>query len=285
MKINQLLNKTPPKILFHYTSQEGLLSIINEKEVWSTKAHYLNDSTEFQYAIDLVYAALKNEKYKGERKIKQLAERVELIEDVNVCVTSFTKNGDLLSQWRGYGDLGAGYSLGLSGKSLKILAKSQSFILCPVIYEREKQESLVTEIIDHWLNDKKHIEGLSPNSGDESEFEDYIAMLAPTFKDPSFKEEQEWRLISPMLSSGLDRFSYRAGQYSLIPYYRFSLDEAVAELSPIEIFVGPSPMQEQSIRAVRSFLQSKDLISDVFDDSVVERSRYATKFKNLIHQQ
>jgi hypothetical protein len=259
MNIDEIVNSAPPVDLYHYTNQQGLLGIVNNKEIWSTKAHYLNDSREFSYAIDLVNEVLSSKKYSKNEDAQELKTRIGYVTTVNVCVTSFTKNGDLLSQWRGYGEGGVGYSIGLIGAELKRLANAQRFILCPVIYEKSDQILLVREIIERWLAGTHHVDGLTPTQDEPPEFEDYFAMLAPMFKDPSFKEEGEWRLISPMLSCDLDRFSFRAGRYFLIPYYRFSLEEPTISFSLSKIVVGPSPMQDLSKLALDSFLYSKDM--------------------------
>ena len=43
----------PPEILYHYTTQEGLLGIIKDKVIWATHTQYLNDQAEFSYALRL----------------------------------------------------------------------------------------------------------------------------------------------------------------------------------------------------------------------------------------
>jgi hypothetical protein len=272
MGIDEIVNRRVPKVLYHYTSQDGLIGIVDNKEIWATKAHYLNDSKEFEYAIDLVSELLEGEEYLGNKKAQDLRYRIGLVTHVNICVTSFTKNGDLLSQWRGYGTQGAGYSLGLSGAKLRKLAASQDFILCPVVYKKDQQVALVKEIIERWCNGEHHVVGLNPmqNTLDiKVEFEDYFAMLAPILKDPSFLEEQEWRLISPLLSCNADRFEFRAGQYSLLPYYRFSLNEPSIPFGLSKIVVGPSPMQELSTKAVESYLRSKGVSQDIVETSSI----------------
>jgi adenosylmethionine-8-amino-7-oxononanoate aminotransferase len=40
-------------VLYHYTSQAGLLGIINSKVLWASNIFYLNDTTEFAYFVDL----------------------------------------------------------------------------------------------------------------------------------------------------------------------------------------------------------------------------------------
>jgi hypothetical protein len=53
-------------------------------------------------------------------------------EDINVIC--FCKDGYLLSQWRGYGGDGYGYSLGFETSRLKELADKAGFVLGKCIY-------------------------------------------------------------------------------------------------------------------------------------------------------
>ena len=37
--------------LYHYTTQEGLLGIVEKGEIWATNIFYLNDAAEFKHAF------------------------------------------------------------------------------------------------------------------------------------------------------------------------------------------------------------------------------------------
>lgn len=56
-------DNNPPKMLFHYTTQNGLLGIIKDKSLWLSDNRYLNDITEYNLAIDLVKSELKKREY------------------------------------------------------------------------------------------------------------------------------------------------------------------------------------------------------------------------------
>jgi hypothetical protein len=43
----ELATDSPPPILYHYTSQDGLLGILDSKSIWASKVQYLNDEQEF----------------------------------------------------------------------------------------------------------------------------------------------------------------------------------------------------------------------------------------------
>ena len=48
--------------IYSYTSQKGLLGILQSKKLWMTNILYLNDSSEFTHTLDLVKAELKVQK-------------------------------------------------------------------------------------------------------------------------------------------------------------------------------------------------------------------------------
>jgi hypothetical protein len=50
-----------PDFIYHYTNQSGLLGILENRELWATKIHYLNDSTEFSYIFKMVDGLLAME--------------------------------------------------------------------------------------------------------------------------------------------------------------------------------------------------------------------------------
>lgn len=41
------------KILYHYTSVEGIFGILNNNKIWATNMFFLNDISEFKYTFDL----------------------------------------------------------------------------------------------------------------------------------------------------------------------------------------------------------------------------------------
>jgi hypothetical protein len=259
--LNQILNTSKPDLLYHYTSQTGLLGIINEEELWATKVHYLNDSKEFKLALGLILSEIDKRLVSADSdttdRLNILKDDISDISSVHVFVLSFTTKGDLLSQWRAYGADGSGYSIGFDSKSIIDIAIKHGCIFAPCVYEMKKQNEIVKEIVDVGLSDQSRI--LNNNNIPATEFSDFVAMVAPLLKDHSFIEEQEWRLISPMIASTRPNFSFKAGKTSLIPYYRFPLSESSTNKGIKEIIIGPSPHQELASDALKALLYSKKL--------------------------
>jgi hypothetical protein len=101
MNVKEILHRPPPPILYHYTTQQGLLGIINNQEIWATHTQYLNDSREFCHATELMreeVSAMEKEPRVPEASREDLATMHEWLsggsESVNVCVCSFSQNGN-----------------------------------------------------------------------------------------------------------------------------------------------------------------------------------------------
>jgi hypothetical protein len=110
-----------PPVLYHYTTQAGLLGIITSREIWATHTQYLNDSQEFQHAVAvamsqvaLKLAAESNEDRKTVLQ-RMLDGLMPSIETINVFVCSFSECGDSVAQWRAYGDATGGFAVGFWG--------------------------------------------------------------------------------------------------------------------------------------------------------------------------
>lgn len=84
-----------------------------------------------------------------------------------------------------------------------------------------------------------------------SPFGDAALALAAMIKSEGFKEEREWRLISPILSYSTAKFRY--GNHTLIPYWEYDMDIRNTLES---IIIGPTPEVELSERAVAVLLAS-----------------------------
>jgi hypothetical protein len=94
--------------------------------------------------------------------------------------------------------------------------------------------------------------------------------VAPTIKHPSFYEEEEWRLISGALGTGMAKILFRIGKSMIVPYLKFDLGK---EFPLREIVVGPSPHKDLSVNSVRILLSAKKLRNiDIDSSSVPYRS-------------
>jgi hypothetical protein len=167
---------------------------------------------------------------------------------VNVCVVCFCEEHDLLSQWRGYSGGSYGYSLGFDTDSLNNLASSRNFVLGRCIYDQADQQRIVREICDRCLNS-----AITDTLALLAEFTESIIEVGVFFKDASFKEENEWRLVSKPINAA--ELHFQPGKSMIRPYYKFGFsDAAIVEGAT----VGPCPHLALSVNAVSSFLRKEN---------------------------
>ena len=230
--LNDVLSRKPETPLYHYTTQTGLLGIIKDRQIWATHTQYLNDRREFLHAVDLVRREIErllNEQNTGAGEAS--ATRTEALngmhgalslspEQINVCVCSFSEDGDSLSQWRAYGG-SSGFAIGFSPEVLVAAVGKQSFFMAQCIYDPSAQldivRALVEEVLDEHLSkspakeDAEMDEILWKTGGN---LLPYLYRYAPMLKDQSFKGEREWRIISrPISAHSLD---YREGRSLIV---------------------------------------------------------------------
>lgn len=256
-----------PAALFHYTNQQGLIGISSSRSVWASGIRYLNDGHEFALCLDLVREAA-NELRNGLSRddtllVDTLVYVAANVEEANVCVASFTEQGDLLSQWRGYCTPGDGFSMGMPTALLRDSVAAAGWHLTKCVYDGVTQRQLVAESLRrHFARMRTVTAGLMPRpvTVDDAPifqaawpFAAEIAALAPTIKDPSFREEDEWRAISPPLD--FRKLNYRPGRHTLIPYATLPL--VGLEQAEVLVRVGPTQYLELSAGAAGGLLMSR----------------------------
>jgi hypothetical protein len=262
--LTEVFAQSPTIPLYHYTTQEGLLGIVKTKEIWATHTQYLNDTREYLHALEMVHEEIQVlvvNCSNGERLaiLEEMDEDVRGVDgkgvravDGNVCVSSFSEDRDSLFQWRAYSPAAAGFAIGIPGQHLQNLAAKQEFYLARCIYDRAKQQVLIRALIEEVIDENTARRAGTRKGGAHfprgGNLHVYLHRYAPILKDPSFREELEWRVISGPLMCTSQRFDFCEGQSMLIPYYRFALeleDEGLP-LQVHEIVVGPTPNPEDS---------------------------------------
>jgi len=271
-----VLYETPPPLLYHYTDQNGLLGIIKKNEIWATHHQCLNDTQEFLHAKGLIRGEIDRLCESANSDIRSLLEAMRTTldgkgnEDVNLYIASFSEDGDSLPQWRAYGGQTAGFALGFWGGRLVL---PERFRMRRCIYNPEKQsevvQHIVTAVVERTLN-------LMPAVGTSNArltagmglcLE--LHRFALIFKHKKFEEEKEWRVVSPVLMDLKPAYQveekinldFRQGKSMLIPYQRVPLKDAKNSFPLHEVVVGPNPNPEQSLRSVRSLLNSQGLVA------------------------
>jgi Protein of unknown function (DUF2971) len=281
--IDALYELKPTSRLYHYTTLDAIQNIIKEHGLWATDIHYFNDSAELGHTAGLLRNEISRRLAQGTNSRTILDQMLQWVgqritNGHTLFVTSLTPNGNLLSQWRGYCSYGKGMSLGFSAAHIISCAAEQSYNIGQCVYDSSRQQEIVRAVIDT-VEALAISEGPSPPSTAHpsqsyhpvfSKCEDAILRIAALFKNPTFREEAEWRVVSPVVTDYIHSdIEYRPGRSTLIPYKLFSLARAgQAKLELEHVFIGPTPHMNLSMNSLVQLL-SRNGISPMIENSLV----------------
>lgn len=243
-----------PRLIFHYTNAQGIIGILSTHKIWATNLGFLNDPTEFVYSQNITIKTLRDfRKTQTSQHIVLLIDN--LIKDIKSIhhsnspffISCFCEKEDLLSQWRSYGENGNGYAIGIYTNliGLHTYNKETAFDIRPVIYNRNKQCLLITNLLNYIITYGNSINYLKrknyffENIHQELTgiFIDYLLI----FKNPLYSEEKEWRAIS---ISTTENLKFREKNNQIIPYIELDMslydDNKKCVLPVSDIKIGPT---------------------------------------------
>jgi len=257
-----LFADTPRDTLYHYTSLSGLLGIVGSGELRASDIRYMNDSTELRHTLDLLRSQIRRRLAAGTDRPQLLSQFMEwlsprVVRGPMLFGGSFRANGNLLSQWRGYSVHGKGVSLGFAPQHIIKCASQQNFQLTKCLYSPRAQRSLVEKILDT-IEDSVSVEQEEEKQYGEkfARIEADLLRIAAIMKHPSFEEEQEWRIVSPVISETRHHpIEFREGHSMLVPFYRFSLrSDSGTGIGLDHVYAGPTNNIELSMRSLELYL-------------------------------
>lgn len=257
-----------PLRLYHYTSLDSLVGIIEDGVLRASQVQFMNDAEEFKYAIELTQDLLAKQEESSTSTEEQnaaslLSESLERIRGWRHFAFCLSEKGDLLSQWRSYCPKEGGVSLGFHSQLLHAVGKEEGFKLVRCLYKPTEQTRVLDPIVNSGIQEVLRLmqsrstkDPIKLDPAVQSFFDEFGA-VAPRLKHPSFSEEKEWRLIGGPTSKHHDKVGYRAGRSMLIPYYNipFSTDQLEHPLK--DIVVGPTTHPGLSADSVGAFISSR----------------------------
>jgi hypothetical protein len=278
------LDERASPIVYHYCSTDTFLAIIQNRRLRFSDINTMNDFGEMHWAYDKFIDAVNIDLGDYDRKF--LDEVDEIVSSLQLhslpLISCFSRDGDLLSQWRAYADNGAGVSLGLDSALLKRLA-----VRCGlVIYDEKEQVKYFRELLSvahtFWKSAGNKLDL-------KAKFREFLFVVAfdnCLIKSPAFAEEKEVRFIrattveqmddgrwslSDSEGSSEDRFSstkqqicYRTRNGGIVAYVDLPLDGLGPKLVR-EVILGPrSPNNGAEV--------SMALLSQGFTDFKIRKS-------------
>lgn len=264
--LNENSSSPPPSRLFHYTDANGLLGIFDKHKLWATHTAFLNDETEtshIKHKFEEIYYELINQAEPDDNAELNINHPLWIYRDFlhrlsyntlrtkpdhHVYAVSFCENNDLLSQWQGYGNNGAGYAIGFDTDQFKQLPKAKDFKFHKVIYCEEKQKQILNSTVNVVI---KSLKELIPNPSNDSNgqiierhasiFEWQVRKYAPFFKHKDFEAENEWRLSYAPLAIDPKEVEFRNGRFGLTPYTEIEINISDKGTLPINsVMSGPT---------------------------------------------
>ncbi|MBL3567474.1 hypothetical protein JMM59_21080, partial [Rhodovulum sulfidophilum] len=101
--------------MFHYTSAEGALAILQSGRMRFTDYAYLNDTREITYGLDVIRSVLEGETHisvsPALADLKAHLDDVDPVSSYNLYTASFSSDSDSLSQFRLYGPVALGFDV------------------------------------------------------------------------------------------------------------------------------------------------------------------------------
>ena len=259
-----------PGLLYHYTTADGLLSILKGQTLWATNIQYLNDAQEVKYFTEKLTSYLDGvDPGFGQDHadaINLLQNDPRFYDSSDLYVVSFSEAGDLLSQWRGYASSG-GFCIGFDRSILaQIHPPHGESILKQCDYDPAIQNNKIQELIlsgslalSHHSNSSKWDTADIPAVYQRIRIKNEALVLSSHMKHPSFREEKEWRLVA--ICNERKHLHFRIGRSKLIPYIELSWkgNAYSQRIQPIRsIRVGPGIDSAASAHSLEMLIQSLD---------------------------
>lgn len=251
-------------LLYHYCSTDSFLKIVTSRSIRLSMLNMSNDHLEGRWVHSFLERELS--------KLKTANTYLRRIMDAVEGATGFgfaagfcmSEHDDQLSQWRGYADDGFGFSIGFRADYLDALGEKYraespvGFIRQKIRYEeseyRSALEPILGQISDALDQGAFRWAGLLESPEKQKEYdaatEKLFSCLSPlifechTIKNPAFKEESEWRLVSMLFNLPDTELSIKqlcefgSTRDRLVPYRKVDLRNL--DIAPIAtVVMGP----------------------------------------------
>lgn len=269
-----------PKVLYHYTTGEGLAGILRTRTLWATHIGYLNDATEFQHGLRLIQAEIARLKQQGKTDpalIDGWSASLRMALDVLVYVAAFSTAPDSLPQWRAYARP-FGFALGLDITHVLAVAgdPKDNVLIYPCVYEQAEQDKLLSYGIQYLLAAYETRTNGKPGSEKlvrefTAHFLAYVLALAASFKHPAFKEESEWRLVARFVQPAKPTLVRRARPQGrlFVPYLELPIGTRADPFPVFRIVIGPTPNYDLAREGLAALLEdTKTVVRDIVNSSV-----------------
>jgi len=290
MEAGLVEREEPSGLLYHYTTLDGLVGILESDYLWATHVRYLNDVKEFRDALDHLDSFIDEFDAEFRSYLQSvLPSKIDyFLNEFGVYTVSFTDDerqptipdlmpGDRLNQWRSYSGKGNGISLGFDHNLIDKsngdrVWKSRGIVayLIDGVYQKDKKQELFQQL-GRAAASRFKLDIESAVIGESAIWELVWPLLpaAACFKHPAFFEEKEWRIvISPsplepsegdLVESPVHPVKFRKGVFGITPYIEFPLGLRSVNSPLRRVTVGPTPHIDDALIAVKALLAANGI--------------------------
>lgn len=296
-------NTSESDLIYHYTTVSGFRGIMTSGCLWAGNLRFLNDAAEYENGKRICISAL--EKFlteetltpKSREYMQMILRHIKENETNegtswsidNIFITSFCEEGNLLSQWRGYGGK-IGISIGFDysrmrgaliipeGKfrdarthNIKLykepdennsgIRKIPSEVKwLQVEYDDETKAAYYEQMFRNIVEAYECYDGHLEETRRSYLAADLLRQMFPAMKHKGFSEEKECRMVAHYMTDDPVDVSYREMDDLLIPYINFRIldyhGEPFSTVLPIrDIMIGPGKEQDKVYESVVYFLE------------------------------
>lgn len=264
--------------IYHYTDANALKSVLENKKLWCSDIRYLNDHSEYKEGEEKITNYFKdrchgNGAHKGlspqncKKVIEHFSSYLSSSKDSYTMICSFSTEGDLLSQWRGYCPNEGGYCLEYEVPYQEKFHDS----LHQCIYDDEEKTRQTGTLFR--LAKKAILKGHKREKG--KAFRTTWSNIA-RFKNSGFSEEKEHRIIA-FRNKESEEVKFRTRNNLIIPYI-----EIDAKLHLLRsIWIGPCQNMELAEESLKSFLRhlARDPNHPFYINGVPEIKKSSTTYR------
>jgi hypothetical protein len=261
------LAQIPSGPLYHYTSGENLIRIIESSELWSTQTACLNDTLEIRYGIEELRSRVGQRRMATkEPALGVLFDRLDEVlsaphlEGAGVFVSCFSEQQDDLSQWRAYTAGEGGYAIRFDQFKLRQGGGPSEVLLFRVEYDLQKQGVILNDMVAHAEQYYSECEGRKRAPNPQEWAREFVAfylfeieILFVCLKHPAFAAEREWRLVNYYRPEDPTPLKFRQRTSMMSRHLPLRLSKPL----PISgVMIGPCRYPELSRVAVSDLLQT-----------------------------
>ncbi len=197
---NRSFNPERDNVLYHYCSTETLLSILEHGKIRFSDLNMMNDPQEWRYCYELFERAANVMLEKVPEQAALEGIDTDFFDHVDAylspkqlnshpVISCFSKQPDVLSQWRGYADNAQGWSIGFSGRAINAMP----ITLLEVVYDPSQQDAEMRNFLAAmYLIWREKGGDFRDAVGQEAAL---LGSFIHAYKHPSFQEEQEVRAL------------------------------------------------------------------------------------------